>query len=178
MRREAGHQHAPVGLGEDAVERLADLALGAGAALALDVGRVGEQGEHALLAELRQLVDVGHAAVDRRVVELVVAGVHDAALGRLDDDRQGVGHAVAHGAEAHGERREVEHRVLGHLVQLDHLEQTVLVELRLGEGQREAAAVDRHVDVAQDVGEGAEVVLVAVGDEEGEHVVAALAQVR
>ena len=72
--------------------------------------------------------------------------------------------------------REIEHRVFGDLVQLDHLEQAVLVELRLGEGQREAAAVDRHVDVAQHVGERAEMVFVAVGDEEGEHVVAALAQ--
>ena len=73
VRREAGHEHATVGLGEDAVERLADLALRARAALALDVGGVGEQGEDALLAELRELVDVGRAPVDRGVVELVIA---------------------------------------------------------------------------------------------------------
>ena len=40
---------------------------------ALGVGGVAEQREHALLAEPRERVDVGDAAVDRRVVELVVA---------------------------------------------------------------------------------------------------------
>ena len=61
-------------------------------------------------------------------------------------------------------------------LQLDLLEQAVLVELGLGEGQRKAAAVHRHVDVAQHEGQRAEMVLVPVGDEKGEDVVAMLAQ--
>ena len=53
----------------------------------------------------------------------------------------------------------------------------MLVELRLGEGERQAAGVDRHVELPQDERQGAEVVLVAVRDDEAEHVVAALEQV-
>ena len=56
------------------------------------------------------------------------------------------------------------------------LEQAVLVELRLDEGEREAAAVDRLVELLEHEGQRAVVVLVAVRDDEGEHVVAALQQ--
>ena len=54
VRGEAGDDDAPLGLGEDLVEGLADDALGGGGARRLGVGGVGEQGEHALLPELRE----------------------------------------------------------------------------------------------------------------------------
>ena len=110
VRGEAGEDHASLGLGEDLVEGLADDALGGGGARLLGVRGVGEQGEHALLAELSEGVHVGDAAVDRRVVELVVAGEDDRAAGCVDHDRQGVGHAVADGDERDVERAQVEAR--------------------------------------------------------------------
>ena len=82
VRGEAGDDDAPLGLGEDLVEGLADGALRGRRARRLDVGGVAEQGKHALLAELGERVDVGDATVDGRVVELVVAGEHDGARGR------------------------------------------------------------------------------------------------
>ena len=123
------------------------------------------------------LVDVGDAAVDRALVELVVARVDDRPQRRADDDRERVGNAVAHGAEADLERPQLDDRVVGHLVDLGRLEQAVLVELRLRDREGETARVDRRVDVAQHERQGAVVVFVAVRDEEAEDVVAALTQV-
>ena len=54
-----------------------DLDLGAGEAAAIDVGAVGEQRQHALGAELGEAVQVEVLAVDRRLVDLEVAGVDD-----------------------------------------------------------------------------------------------------
>ena len=68
----------PVGAREDLLERVDDLALRAGEAAAIDVRAVGEQREHALGAELGEAVQVEVLAVDRRLVDLEVAGVHDA----------------------------------------------------------------------------------------------------
>ena len=55
---------------------------------ALGVRRVAEQQVDAAVAELGEPADVGAQAVDRRVVELVVAGVEDAPARRLEHDRR------------------------------------------------------------------------------------------
>ena len=65
----------------------------------LGVRRVAEQQVDAAVAELREPADVGALAVDRRVVELVVAGVDDAPARRLEDDRGRVGDRVRHAHE-------------------------------------------------------------------------------
>ena len=51
-----------------------DFGFGPGEALAIDVGAVGEQRQHALRAELGEAVQVEVLAVDRRLVDLEVAG--------------------------------------------------------------------------------------------------------
>ena len=59
---------------DELAERLADEPLGAGDARPLGVRRVAEQQVDAAVADLREPADVGLQAVDRRVVELPVAG--------------------------------------------------------------------------------------------------------
>ena len=77
VRGEGGEEDAPAARLEDAVQTAAHAALRAGRAGVLDVGRVGEQQQHAARAVLGEGLDVGPAAVDRRVVDLEVAGVDD-----------------------------------------------------------------------------------------------------
>ena len=84
----------PVALREDLLERFDDLELRAGEAAAIDVRAVGEQRQHALRAELGEAVHVEVLAVDRRLVDLEVAGVDDDAGRRVDRQRHAVGHAV------------------------------------------------------------------------------------
>ena len=77
---------------------------------ALCVRRVAEQQVDAAVAELGEPADVGLQPVDRRVVELPVAGVEDAA-GRSSRSRsRRVGHRVRHADELDPERAEVDRR--------------------------------------------------------------------
>ena len=142
----------------------------------LDVRRIAEKGKDALLAELGERVDVGDAAVDRRVVEAVVAGEHHGAELGAEHDGERVGDAVAGGDEGDVEGSEAERRGIADLVELDDLEKPVLVELGLDEGQRETAAVDRLVELLEHEGQRPLVILVAVRDEERQDVVATLEQ--
>ena len=108
VRREARDEHAAAALRDDLAERLADDALGTREAGPLRVRRVAEQQVDAAVAELGQPADVGAQAVDRRVVELPVAGVEDAAGARLDRDADAVGHGVRHADELEPERADVD----------------------------------------------------------------------
>ena len=74
---EGGHDDPAVERLHDLAERLADRPLGRRVARVLGPGRVRQEADHALLAEPGQDVEVGQLAVDRRVVELEVAGVDD-----------------------------------------------------------------------------------------------------
>ena len=105
---------------------------------ALGVRRVAEQQVDAAVAELRELADVGALPVDRRVVDLVVAGVHDAPAGRLEHDGGGIRDRMRHAHELDPERAEVERLVVRRdLAQLGLAQQPVLVELRLDEAERQ-----------------------------------------
>ena len=84
---------------EDLLERFDDLALRSGEAAAVDVGAVGKQRQHAGGAELGEAVDVEVLAVDRRLIDLEVAGVDDDADRRVDGQRDAVRHAVRHADE-------------------------------------------------------------------------------
>ena len=63
---------------------------------ALDVRRVREQRQDALLAQLAQAREVYHLALDGRDVYLEVAGVDDGAYGHLDGQGHGVRDGVVH----------------------------------------------------------------------------------
>ena len=80
----------PVERLHDLAEGLADRPLRRRVAGVLGAGRVGQQAEHALLAEPGEDREVGQLAVDRGVVELEVAGVDD----RPDRRPQGDAHRV------------------------------------------------------------------------------------
>src|SRR5205085_8655249 len=96
VRREGRDQDAAALLRDDLAERLADDALGAGEARTLRVRRVAEEQVDAAVPELGELADVGAQAVDRRVVELPVAAVEDAARRRLDREPDRIRNRVCH----------------------------------------------------------------------------------
>ena len=79
VRREARHDHAAGRVADDALERGCDELLGLRDARALGVRGVGQHQVDAVGAEPRELGEIGRPAVDRRVVDLVVARVQDRA---------------------------------------------------------------------------------------------------
>ena len=90
---------------EDLLEPVGHVDFRAGEASPIDVGAVGEQRQHAGGAKLRQPVKVDDLAVERRLIDLEVAGVDHHAMRRLDRERHAVGNAVRDADELDRERR-------------------------------------------------------------------------
>ena len=122
--------------------------------------------------------EVGAAAVDRREVELEVAGVHDRARGREERGREAVRHRVRHRDELAVERADPAPFTVVHRDQLGAAEHPRFLDAVPGERERQLRAVDRHLDVAEQEGEPARVVLVRVGEEHALDPVRVVAEVR
>ena len=164
VRRERRDEDLPRAEREDRAERLSDEPLGAGVAGPLRVRRVAEEEVDSAVPDLRQRADVGLEPVHGRVVELPVTRVDHAPGVGLDHERRRVGDRVGDADELDAKRAEHERRVArlrSH--ELGLLPQPVLVELRLDEGERERRRDDGiDVDLAQEVRQAADVILVAV----------------
>ena len=93
-RRERRHEHAPGGAAEDLLEAGDDVAFRAREAAPVGVRAVREQRQHALSAELGEPVQVDGLPVERRLVDLEVAGVDQMPGRRVDRERQAVRNAV------------------------------------------------------------------------------------
>ena len=180
VRRERGDENAPGAAREDLAERLADDPLRLGDAGPLRVRRVAEHEGDASIPDLGELADVGALPVHRRVIELVVAGVHDSAAGSLEHDCGSIGNRMGHPDELDAERPEVERRVVRRdLAQVGFAHQAVLVELRLHEPERQAGPVhDGHAHLAHQIRQRPDMVFVAVREHDAADHVLALSQVR
>ncbi len=102
-------------------------------------------------------------AVGGGEVDLEVAGVEDDADGGVDGERDAVDQRVGD-ADGHDRERSERDALAGdELVEVGLVEQAVLFELAFDVGQGELGAVDGHVQLGEDPGQAADVVLVAVG---------------
>ena len=163
---EAGHDDPLVALVEDPVEDRPDVALGGGEAGDLGVGRVGHEQVHALLAEPGEGAQVGDPVVQRELVHLEVAGVQDQAGAGADRDGERVGDGVVDGHELEVERAERDPVALLDDV-VDRLLEPVLAQLAAEQGEGQLRADERDVAaLAEEVRRGADVVLVAVGEDQ------------
>ncbi len=167
----------PVRSGDQGLEGLADEALRPRHAGALGVRGVAEQEIDSFVAERGEAADIGLESVDRRVVELPVARVDDAARRRLDHDRDAVRNRVGDADEVDPERADLDHTAGLDLPQRGRVREPVLVELRLDQAERQLRP--EHLvagNLAQEVREPADVILVCVGQHDRLH--AAPLQVR
>ena len=171
VRREAGHEDSSRTQGKERAKGLADEPLRAGRARPLGVRRVAEQEVDSPVSDLGERPDVGAEPVDRRVVELPVAGVHDPACASFDDERHRVRDRVRDADHLHPERPELERLVVrAGLDELRCLAEPVLVELGLDEREREARRDDRgDLDLAEEVRQASDVILVTVREDDCAH---------
>jgi hypothetical protein len=164
--REAGEEELLLGLREDFVEAGNDGAFAGRVAGALNIGRVLQQGEDAALAVLGEGVQIEGVVIERGKIDFEVAGVDDDADWRLD----GQGHAIDQRMrDADGlddERPEGEFALGLDLDELDFVEQLVLVELAFDVGQGKLGAVDGNFEFGENPGQAADVVLVAVSEDD------------
>ena len=167
VAREAGDDHATLGtLEEESTQRppteRSDAVKPGSSALVESA----EQQRHALVAERRESRDVGAASVDGREVELEVARVHDDADLGVKGQRVRARHRVGDGDELDLEGTDLAPLAVGDLDEGQVLGDLGLGEAVAGEAQRQRRAVDRDVDVLDEVAQRAGVVLVAVGQDD------------
>ena len=104
-------------------------------------------------------------AIDRRLIDLEIAGVHDDAGRRADGERDAVGHAVRHANELDLERSDRDAVARPHGDERPPGD-AVLLQLGLDERERQRRRVDRSVHERHDVRHRADVVLVPVRQHE------------
>ena len=147
------------------VQAVGHQVLTGGVALALHIGGIGQQRQHALVAQFSQPGQVHHAVLSGGV-DLKIAGEHHRTYGGADGEGHSVGDGVVHMDELHSEAPGLDH--IAGLVgdELDLVGQLVLLQLQLDEAVGHGGAMDGAVDLPHGVGNGTNVVLVAVGDKE------------
>ena len=174
VRGEERHADPRGRLPDELAEVIGDGALVARSALGDRVGRVAEQEAHAFfVAHGAQPVEVEGLSVGRILVDLEVAAVHDRAGGGAQDEPGAVWDRVGHpvGLDLEGTDRDA---VAGReAVHLDLEVLRLVVEALADQRQRVGRPVDGDrepalVEVLQQVVHRADVVLVPVGDHDGD----------
>ena len=165
-RAEARHHDAPLAAIEDLLHARPHRALALGVAVAVAVGRIGKQQQHAALAVVGQRMQVEQFVVGGGGIHLEIAGVDDDAEGRSDGESDGADNRVGDVDELDLERADFDD-LLGRDLDQDGIAlQVVLFQPPLDQRQREGRAIDRNVDIAEEIRDGADVVFVTVGEDD------------
>ena len=123
-------------------------------------------------------MQVEETVVGGRGIDLEVAGVQHDSERRVDGERDAIDQAVRDLQRMNGERANLEALSGANLAQVGVVEQLVFVELIFNVGQRELGGPDRDIEFAEDPGQGADVVFVAVREDDAAHMLAIFEQVR
>ncbi|BAS13063.1 hypothetical protein AHiyo8_13660 [Arthrobacter sp. Hiyo8] len=177
VRGEGGNDDPLLGLAEQTVQGGADLLFRRGEAGNIRVGGVGHEQVHPFFTQAGEVAQVRDAAIEGQLVHLEVARVQDVAAGSADEDGQGIRNGVVDGNEFAFEGAELLHLPFGdrQRVRLD----PVFLELGLDEGKRQLGTDQRQVRAqAQKIRHSADVVFVAVRQDDGNYVVQPVLDVR
>jgi hypothetical protein len=145
VAREARDDHELARAGDDLVQDGADASLARRVPRLLGVRRVAEEQVHAPARLLRERVEVGRAAVERRLVDLEISRVQDGPVRRVDRDRHAVGDRVRHAHEAHRERPNGRALADDGGAELGAFSNAVLLQLPLEQREGERRAVHREM---------------------------------
>ena len=176
-RREAAEEELLFGLRKNLVEAGNDGAFAGGVAGALDVGGVLQKGKHAALAVFGEGVEVEGLVIERSEIDFEIAGVDDDADGGVDGEGNAVDQRVGDADGLDGEGAEGELFFGRDLDELGFVEELMLFELAFDVGQGELGGVDGNLELAEDPGQSADVVLVAMGEDDGADVLPVLDEV-
>ena len=151
---------------EDLVDRRRDLELRGGEAGHFGVRRVGEEQVDTLLPQSGEGTQVGDPTIERQLVHLEVTGVEQGAGPGAHEHGERVGNRVVHRHELEVEGADP--LALSLRYGQGEGPDAVLLELGLDERQRQGRADERDVLLeAEQVGNGSDVVLVPVREDDG-----------
>ena len=167
---EHGDDDPAVRLGEELLEGFSDFVFAHGIARPLHIRGFTQQGHDAALAVSGQRLQIRDLPVDRGIVDLEVAA-HDHRSRRAGNgDGAGASDGMAHMDEfAHKAAQ------LHHVPGTDHVNRDVVhpvfLQLQVHQGHGQLRPVDMGRNLFQDVGRGADMILVPVGKKEAPDVV-------
>ena len=152
VARERRDEHAARSILDGMQQIGANLGLGLGKAGDRGVGGVGQQQVDALLGKAADSGIVGRDAVDGRLVELKVAGVHNGALVGADEHAQSARDGVRHREEVERDATQIDVAAALDLTELGGTN-AELGELALDKAKRQLAREDGHlvVEVLQQI---------------------------
>ena len=163
---EGGDHHPALGGGDDLVQSGLHALFGARCLSIEHIGRIAHQGKHALVTDRAQRLSGGRLAEHGRVVKLPVAGVEHTAIRRVDQQRVAFGNRMRHRHEGDAERAHLEP-----LARLDDAQRhlvgnALLLQLAADQARGEGRGIDRHVEIEREIGQRADMVFMAVRDDD------------
>src|SRR5205807_8266285 len=177
-RRKASDEDTAFGSGKNFVETAADGALAGRVSPPLNIGGVLEQHQHALFfAVFGKGVQVKQPVVGGRGVNFEIAGMDNYANRRVDGQGNTVHQAVRYLNGIDGEWSQGKAASGPNLAQVGTVEQLMLFQLVFDQGQRKFRAENRHVQLRKDPGQSADMVFMAVSQDNAADLVAVVEQV-
>ena len=163
---------------ENLVDIPADCFLGRCMSGALRIGGVAHEGQHTFISQFGEALQIDGVAVNRRIIHLEIACVYDRARGGLDGQGSGI-HNTVIGLDEFDIKFSQFHNVAeGDNVKFCHLEQVVLAELVFDDAHRQTRPVHGDIDLFQNIGKGADMIFMAMGDDKCLHLIYFLFQIR
>ena len=145
---------------------MGDLPFGSGIPFPLHISGIAQKRQNSLVSQRSQPGQVRDAAGDRRGIDLKVSCHNDSSHRSVDGERNRVGNGVVHVDKLHLKAPRF-HGVPG-LMGEDRggFQQTVLLQLDLDQAGGQSGGMQRSIDLLEHIGYAADVVLMAVGEEE------------
>ena len=167
----------PLRVLKQVVERLTDLLFAHRVAGALHVRGFRQHRQHAAASPRGQRIEIGHFAVDRRVIDLKVARHNHRARRTRQRHRHRARDRMAHLDKLHGKRAGLNHILRLHDMKLD-VADIMLRQLAAYERTGQLCAVNRRGYARQHIRRRADMILVAVGEQIGAHALPVAFQIR
>ena len=142
----------------------AHLLFGGREARTLGVGGIRQQGQNAVLAVFSNGDKIRRAAGNRRVVDFKIARLDDGSRRACDGQGHRVGDGVVHVDGLHGETAQLELLVRSDLHHFRAAHQPVFFQLVGDEPDGKARGINGQIDLFEQVGQAADVVFMAVRD--------------
>ena len=169
IRRKRRDDDAPLDMWEELVKRFTDRRFAHGKSRTRRVRGIAHHEQHTLGADLRNALEIRRRSIHRRLVKFEIPRVEDDAQRRVDRHSARIWNAVAGLDQFHLHVADLERFAVLHNHQSLFAEIARLLELRFEQPDREARAVNRHVELSQDVRQATDVVFVAVGENNALH---------
>ena len=128
------------------------------------IGGVRKEKQNPLCPQLGQPGQVSRPAADRRVVNLKIAAMNDNAQRRLYNQAHGVRNTVTNREELDFKFSQGKRLAGGHQIEAGPIKGFAFLELDLDQPLGQLGGIDRRLKLGQQIGQRADMVFVAMGD--------------